>query len=245
MPDRYLACPAKGCSHTETIPPNVEPYGEDDPTYSDLWDHVATAHAEGSVGHTSLLMADVKMIVPAASPGDTRPGDCPICGPVTGCRCPKTLGDADVSIMQDGEWVHLPGVRNVEINEEPDPELDKPWNPRPRSFLAQRLIDRHGIDPAAAEHATACLARGEDAPHADLVRAEVHDLLTEMATSLNQAMRDLAEVLIPAFQALGETAKRAASRTQDDFQLMQGAGQARERPAWQSTYGPPQKGHRR
>lgn len=93
MPDLYRPCPAQGCDHQETVPPDAEPGGQDDPSYNDLWDHVATNHAEGIAKATAAVMA-VTQLLDRANPGDTKPGDCPICGPVGPCQCPKTLNDA-------------------------------------------------------------------------------------------------------------------------------------------------------
>lgn len=247
MPDLYRRCPATGCDHEEAIPSEADPEGSDDPSYADLWDHVSTAHADGSARATGDLMA-VTQVMERANPGDTKPGDCPICGPLSGCRCANTLQVSNLRFeaMQDGEWVDVPGITSAEIHIDPEPELDDFPLLAPAALgLARRLVDRHGLTPADAARAVSRYAYGKTSEHTDLVRAESQALLAEIFVPICKAMNDLMAGLAPAFKALGEAAVRAGKAMQDDYQLVQGVSRASDRPAWQSPHGPAQKGHRR
>lgn len=242
MPDLYRPCPATGCDHQETVPADAEPEGADDPSYADLWDHVSTAHADGSARITGDLMATVQ-VTERANPGDTKPGDCPICGPVGGCTCPKT----QVSVMRDGEWVDVPGIASVEIGMDPEPEPEPDDDrvlPHPRATLAQRLIDRHDMDPLDAALAVWNFMRGIDGPHTELVRAEGRELLAEIFAPMTKALQELMAAVAPAFKAAVEAVQRASTAVQSDYVLVS-AAKTRDRPAWQSPHGPAQKGHRR
>jgi hypothetical protein len=112
-----------------------------------------------------------------------------------------------------------------------------PANLAARNLLAERVADRHGIDPLDAHTAVTRLHLGLPSEHEHLVRQE-------LATVIAELRAHLAEILAPitaAMQAFGEAITRAMAQLPPP---PSGRG-ARSRPAWQSPYGPPRKGHRR
>lgn len=110
-----------------------------------------------------------------------------------------------------------------------------PHNLAARNLLAGRVADRHGIDLLDAHIAVTRLHLGLPSEHEHLVRQELAAVIAELRTHL-------AEMLAPitaAMKAFGE----AITRTVVQLPPPSGRG-ARSRPAWQSPYGPPRKGHR-
>lgn len=110
-----------------------------------------------------------------------------------------------------------------------------PSNLAARNLLAERVAARHSIDLLDAHIAVTRLHLGLPSEHEHLVRQELAAVIAELRAHL-------AEMLAPitaAMQALGE----AITRTMAQLPPSSGRG-ARPRPAWQSPYGPPRKGHR-
>lgn len=104
-----------------------------------------------------------------------------------------------------------------------------------RDLLAARLIERHNLDPLDAHTAVTRIHLGLPSEHEHLVRQELAAVIAELRAHL-------AEMLAPitaAMKAFGE----AITRTMAQLPPPPGRG-ARSRPAWQSPYGPPRKGHR-
>lgn len=110
-----------------------------------------------------------------------------------------------------------------------------------RTALIRRLVDRHGLDEQAAATAVDRARAGEDTPHAALIDAEARAVIaeamrpfiehvTEMWRAIEPALRGLAQ----QFAALAEQPRRA-----DEYVLA--PPPARDRPAWQSPYGPPKR----
>lgn len=117
--------------------------------------------------------------------------------------------------------------------------LRDPHNLAARNLLAQRLTDRHGIDPLDAHTAVTRVAIGLPTEHELVIRQEASAVLEEVSAELRARLMEAFAPLMAAMQAFGETLARALE------QLPQPPGRgARSRPAWQSPYGPPRKGHR-
>ncbi|MFF9279550.1 hypothetical protein [Streptomyces griseosporeus] len=108
---------------------------------------------------------------------------------------------------------------------------------RARAALVSRLVDR-GLEPAAAHAAVRAAENGEPTEHAQLVAAEARAAVGETVQQLGEVMRAFARALHPIAEAAAavmrqlDEALRSASHTT-------GRGRHRDRPAWQSPYGPP------
>lgn len=122
------------------------------------------------------------------------------------------------------------------------------------AHLAQRLVDRHGLDQGEALTAVIRAQLGmTDGPHAQLVATEARAVLDEahaaVVKRINEAMRAITE----AFRLFGEAAARAMQASRDDYVLVPAAlpdpadhrpRRPRGRPAWQTPYGPPPRRRR-
>lgn len=104
-----------------------------------------------------------------------------------------------------------------------------------RNHVAARLITHHNLDPIDAHTAVTRVHLGLPTEHEALVRQEARAIIDELQQALTAAFAPIAA----AMQTLGETMSRLVAQ----LPATPGRG-ARSRPAWQSPYGPPQKGHR-
>ena len=116
----------------------------------------------------------------------------------------------------------------------PPPEKPHPFSGR--SALVQRLVDRRGLTPDQAREAVGAAERGQDGPYTDLVGQEAQVIADEVCNQLRAAFR-------PVIERVAEQVKQVAEAFQ---QLRESAAcehQApvprRDRPVWQSPYGPP------
>ncbi|MFJ2717442.1 hypothetical protein [Streptomyces sp. NPDC087437] len=109
-----------------------------------------------------------------------------------------------------------------------------------RALVALRLVDRHGLTPGTATSAVRAAANGEPNPHLDLVSAEAEAAAAE---ATQYGSHDLA-ALISAIQAATTAMKQfsEACRTVGPHPAYCKPPRRRDRPAWQSPYGP---AHRR
>ncbi|MFD3717244.1 hypothetical protein [Streptomyces sp. NPDC058674] len=114
-----------------------------------------------------------------------------------------------------------------------------PANLAARNLIAARLTERHGLDPLDAHTAVSSLYYGLPTEHQQLIQQETDAVLRERASELQARIVEAFAPLVTAFQALGEATARAREQHQALF-----ARSPRPRPAWQSPYGPPWKGHR-
>ncbi|MGW5852114.1 hypothetical protein ACWFQ8_29910 [Streptomyces sp. NPDC055254] len=104
-----------------------------------------------------------------------------------------------------------------------------------RNHVAARLITHHDLDPLEAHIAVTRVHCGLPTEHEALVRQEARAIIDELQQRLIEAFAPIAT----AMKALGETIARTAA------QLPPPPARApRSRPAWQSPYGSPRKGHR-
>ncbi|MFJ1865514.1 hypothetical protein ACIOD1_12865 [Streptomyces sp. NPDC088097] len=110
-----------------------------------------------------------------------------------------------------------------------------PANLAARNLLAARLIERHGLDPLDAHAAVTRLHCGLPTEHEVIARQEVRAIVGELQQRLTEALAPIAT----AIRAFGEAITRSMA------QLPPPGRSQRARPAWQSPYGPPRKGHRR
>lgn len=120
-----------------------------------------------------------------------------------------------------------------------------------RDHLAQRLVDRHDLDPMEAYAAVSRMHLGiTTGPHAQLVADEARAALAELhaavAARVGEAMRSITE----AFRPLAAAAARAMQATRADYALAPpppgtpAPPRARDgRPPWQTPYGPPARRH--
>lgn len=114
-----------------------------------------------------------------------------------------------------------------------------PANLAARNLIAARLIEHQALDPLDAHTAVTRVAIGMPTEHEDLVRQEASAALDEMTAVLREHFIRMFAAVAPAIQAFGEAIARAVE------QLPQPPSRVpQSRPAWQSPYGPPQKGHR-
>lgn len=115
-----------------------------------------------------------------------------------------------------------------------------------RIYLVRRLTDRHGLDHTDALNAVLQAERHQPGPHTELVRAEAHAIVTELLTPIWRRITETIEALIPAIGVAAAGLKQAADAvTQAHYALAPppAPGRRRDRPAWQSPYGPPTRHH--
>ncbi|MFI5992448.1 hypothetical protein ACIBAC_11425 [Streptomyces sp. NPDC051362] len=112
----------------------------------------------------------------------------------------------------------------------------------PREILIQRLIERHGLTRMTARHAVRAAERGSDSERAELVRAEARAVTAEMAERIRFAFQPMAEAAITALKQLSESIARLRADSHAFRHLPEAVDckptLPRDRPAWQSPYGP-------
>ncbi|MGW1938988.1 hypothetical protein [Streptomyces goshikiensis] len=104
-----------------------------------------------------------------------------------------------------------------------------------RNHVAQRLITHHHLNPLEAHTAVTRVHCGMPTEHEALVRQEARAIIDELQQYLTEALAPIAA----AMQALGEAFARAVAQLPPPPDRS-----VRPRPAWQSPYGPPRRGHR-
>ncbi|MEU9000505.1 hypothetical protein [Streptomyces sp. NPDC048551] len=109
-----------------------------------------------------------------------------------------------------------------------------------RNLLAARLTERHDLDPLDAHTAVSRVHYGLPTEHKALVRHEASAFLDEAYTELKARIVEALAPMAAAWQALGEAIARTVAQLPHPP-----ARSPQPRPAWQSPYGPPRKGHRR
>lgn len=114
-----------------------------------------------------------------------------------------------------------------------------------RLVLVRRLVDHHGIDPADALAAVLAVERSEPHPDTELVHAEARAATVALLQPLARLVRDTFEAIRPALQAAAAALNEAAAATHEAYALAPTPpGRRRDRPAWQTPYGPPTRHHR-
>lgn len=114
-----------------------------------------------------------------------------------------------------------------------------------RAVLVRRLADRHGLSREDALAAVLLAEQHLDGPHAAMASAAIEDALAPVRRSITE----MVDVLLPAIRALGKAAHAAMASRPGDWVLSSPpleddaahppAHRPRDRPAWQSPYGPP------
>ncbi|MER7739975.1 hypothetical protein ABTX34_16945 [Streptomyces sp. NPDC096538] len=98
-------------------------------------------------------------------------------------------------------------------------------------LLRHRLVTRHGLTSEEATIAIVQRHRGEEGPHTHLVAAEATAALKEVTAEFRavmEALRPAAEAAAAAVRAFLQAVRTAPHPV----------GRRRDRPAWQSPYGP-------
>lgn len=108
-----------------------------------------------------------------------------------------------------------------------------------RDVLTRRLIDRHDLTPEEARDAVLAVDRGEGGVHAELVAAEARAIAAEMTARIRIALQPMAEAAINTLKQLSESLAqlRQAGLCDNDGK----PARRRDRPAWQTPYGPPRR----
>lgn len=145
----------------------------------------------------------------------------------------------------DGTWTDLPGVTvtSITLGPEPAPQPIRLTAEQAQAcvILARRLVDRHHLTAEQAVTAAVQAALHEDGPHADLARQEAAAILAEIGKAMApfvDAFRRMAGAAAKAAQGMRLPIKPPAGH-----QVHPALPAVRERPAWQSPYGPPQRRH--
>ncbi len=120
---------------------------------------------------------------------------------------------------------------------------DLPEKPRPvrgfspRDILIRRLVDRHGLTRMTARHAVIAVEEGRTSDRTELVQAEACAVMAETMQQIREAFRPMAESMIEAFKQLVQAFERLGVTAEAGS----APGRRRDRPAWQSPYGPPRR----
>ena len=135
----------------------------------------------------------------------------------------SVLGDYDVS-YDAMRWV---------------PDLPTPSAVRPRAngrnIIIQRLIDRHGLDADEAHAAVFAAERGQGGDHARLAAVEAQAALNEVAAQIRAAVQPMLQRVTDQFRQIKEAFQQLPEAV--DYK----PAPRRDRPAWQTPYGPPRR----
>lgn len=113
-----------------------------------------------------------------------------------------------------------------------------PVRPRPngRSILVERLVDRHGLTPEQAREAVWAVEYGQVGEHAELAATEAQTAAGEMLASMRAAFRPMLERVAAQFKQIAEAFEQLRQTVACDDHSK--PAPRRDRPAWQSPYGP-------
>lgn len=106
-----------------------------------------------------------------------------------------------------------------------------------RNVLIQRLIERHGLSVEAARAAILAAERGQTGPHTELAAREAQAALDEATAQFRAAFLPLIQRVADQFRQI-----KAAFQHLPEAVGCDNCGNPtrhRDRPAWQSPYGPP------
>jgi hypothetical protein len=110
-----------------------------------------------------------------------------------------------------------------------------------REVLTRRLVEHHGLTRFTARRAVVAVEEGRETSHADLVRAEAAEVLrpfVEAFQQIREQLRPAAEAWAATWRAFADHIRRSGLTTQDDYALAPPRPSPKDRPAWQSPYGP-------
>ncbi|MGI5408689.1 hypothetical protein ACQEV9_18085 [Streptomyces chartreusis] len=109
-----------------------------------------------------------------------------------------------------------------------------------REAVVRRLVDDHGLSPDTAVAAVHAVETGQPTEHQPLVSAAARVIAAELAQRLGQLFAAFTRALEPMARAAA-----AAMRQLDESLRTAGhhasSSRRRDRPAWQSPYGPPSR----
>lgn len=109
-----------------------------------------------------------------------------------------------------------------------------------RLAIIGRLIDRHGLSSAQAATAVDQTTQGIQGEHTALVSGAVIGMASEQWTQIMAAIQPV----LQAFAQVAATALKEAAALAKYLEPPAPSGRVGDRPAWQSPYGPQEKGHR-
>ena len=119
------------------------------------------------------------------------------------------------------------------------PDLPPPPAVRPRingrNVIVQRLIDRHGLNADEAHAALLAAERGQDSEQARLAAAEAQAALNEVAAQIRAAVQPMIQRVADQFRQIKEVLQQLPEVV--DYK----PAPRRDRPAWQTPYGPPSR----
>jgi len=108
-----------------------------------------------------------------------------------------------------------------------------------RNVIVQRLIDRRDLTPEEARSAILAAERGQTGPHAELAAVEAQAALDEIAASFRAAFRPMLERAAAQFVQIKEALQRLPDPV--GCEVHGKPARRRDRPAWQTPYGPPRR----
>ncbi|MGW2170379.1 hypothetical protein ACWC1C_07585 [Streptomyces sp. NPDC001705] len=110
-----------------------------------------------------------------------------------------------------------------------------------RALLVRRLVDNHDLREDQAAAAVHAAEHGEEHEHLELVSAEARAAVAERAQELGRVVTDFMRALRPMAEAAAATLRQFAEalRTAGFTTPDNKPARRRDRPAWQSPYGPP------
>lgn len=114
-----------------------------------------------------------------------------------------------------------------------------------RTVLVRRLVEHHAVAPDEALAAVLAAERHEVGPHTELVHAEAAAIAAALIEPIMRSLRQAADAILPTFKAATNALAQLAAVTRDQYALAPLPDRRRrDRPAWQSPYGPPVRHHR-
>lgn len=116
--------------------------------------------------------------------------------------------------------------------------LPPPERPRTngQNVIIRRLIDRHGLTAEQAQAAILAVEQGQTGEHSDLAALEAQAFLAEFQANLRAAFQPLLQRVADQFRQIKEALQYLPEAVGCDD-----CGKRvprRDRPAWQSPYGP-------
>lgn len=154
------------------------------------------------------------------------------------------LGDRSVSPDAMRHTPNLPppanAVRIIRLPA-PVPVVRMPDISFVRSYLVRRLIEDRGLDPDAARHAVLAAERGEHTEYTAVLHAEARAVVAQTKNTAARVMADFLRAMRPALDALAKATEQAAKAFEAADYARKAAIAPRDRPAWQSPYGPPRR----
>lgn len=120
-----------------------------------------------------------------------------------------------------------------------EPRVQMTFDVGPREILIRRLVEQQGLTRMTARHAVLAAECGGDSEHANLVCAEAQAVVSEMAQRIRIALQPMAQTAIAALKQISESIKQLQQAGICDDRSK--PAPRRDRPAWQTPYGPAQR----